>query len=299
MAKKPNKRIQKKTVKKSQNKKLSSKGLSEKEIKKLTITERKKTIQKIEKSEKKSLQYQQNKEYLLKNNITSNYIINGKKYTPSKLANLSPVTLKKYIDDIKRQQRNQRQNEARKIREENNIQRLLENGIDYEQAKKNKRLSQKNLEQLIFLGDRNVYVAEAYLSVMWSDVTGESQLQLALNEFNDLSTKQMIEKIQDIYNNVQADGSDFFKGVPKIEIHKDINYMQSAINDGYFRGYDQKMVTEKEFLLMSNEWTLRGYANMMLSIMSRTSNDLIRNAYNHFEHYAYMYLPEIHKQIFN
>ncbi|MBE7054412.1 MAG: hypothetical protein E7391_09135 [Ruminococcaceae bacterium] len=294
MAKKPKKRQQKKNIKNTQNKKMMSKGLSPKQIKQMTPPERKKTVKKIEANERKQLRREENKKFLKKHNITGNYTINGVKYTPSKMLDLGEEKLNLILDEARKQKRRERDYRI----EQAKIKQLTDAGFDLEQASKYKRRNKDIISNLIFLGDRNVYKAKAFLSVRWADVTGESQMGLAVTDYSHYSTEEMIEEIRMFKTTIKKDGSGDFKGVPKIITHEDKKQLNNQILDSFESGYNEKMVTEGQQIMYSNEWTLRGYANMMLSVLSRTSDNLKLSSYDEFEDYARNYLPEIYKQIF-
>ena len=294
MAKKPKKRLQKKNTKKEQNEKLMSKGLSQKQIKQMTSDERKKKLKQISDYERKQARREENKKFLKKHNITGNYTINGIKYTPSKMLDLGEKKLNLILEEARKQKRRERDFK----REQGKIRQLMDAGFDLEQASKYKRRNKDIISNLVFLGDRTVYKADKYLSVRWADVTGESQMGLAVTDYSHYSTAEMIEEINLFKKTIKKDGSGDFKGVPKIIVHDDKKRMNQQILDSFESGYNEKMVTEGQQIMFTDQWTLRGYANMMLSVLSRTSDNLKQSSYDEFEDYARNYLPEIHKQLF-
>lgn len=280
------KRIQRKQEKKEQNKKLLSSGLTKKEVKRMTTTERKNTVEKIEINERKQQLRNKNREFIKKHNLKHNYIIDGKKYTPSQLIDLGEKTLKKlarrqYYKDL----------------QERKINKLLANGFSIEEAEKYKNKKFDIIDNLIFLGDRTVYIADAYLMVLWADVTGDSEWSLALEQYKSYSTVEMIETLHKLIDNFQK-GSAGFKGVPLIAFDADKEYLKQLAKSKYFKGYNKTMVTEKTHVLTANQWTLRGYVNMMLSILDRTVDDMFIDALEDFKTYAREFLPEIYRQIF-
>ena len=204
--------------------------------------------------------------------------------------------------------------------EKKKAERSRKNSIYYENTKRNKRdyarkaglpshLIQKaqgktykeiDSMALDFLGDRTVYKSKEYLSIMWSDVTGESNMSFTLDENKDLSTQEMIEAIHDIYESAldaDVDDSNNFYGVAQIVWGSDSDIDEER-KDLWLRGYRDRVADDSEFLVKSNEFTLRGFANLMLSVMRRTKPEFIVSYYEKMETFASEYLPEIHAQIF-
>ena len=298
------KRLQKKQHKQKVTEKLKQKGYTEKEIKKLPKQEVKKASSQVRQYERKQQRRQQNRDFIRKNNLTETYKYNGVEYKgASRLADLSPDVLKEFA----RLQKNRERDRALKNKK---VEQIINAGYSREFAEKYKKANLKTVSEVAFKGDRTVYYSKQHLSVSWADVTGESHWAMALESFNHLSTKEMISKIHDIYKaskrneTIDEDGeivrgdSSGFKGVAKISVSDSAGKIFGKAQKAISRGYDNLMVTEDTTLLSTNKFTVRGYANMMLSVMTRTKPALVQNYYEEFENFAYNNLPEIHKEIF-
>ena len=179
---------------------------------------------------------------------------------------------------------------------------MLDGGLPEHLADRYKNKSHKYVNEAIHKGDRTVYKGKESLSVLWSDVTGESHYDLALAEFDDLTTNEMITRIQEEYQYARSGksprGDKYFLGVAKIQTSSDREKLKSSARDSYKKGYTKGAVAEDGHFLTSDKFTVRGYANMMLSVMTRAKPEHVEDYYAKFETYAYENLPEIHKQIF-
>ena len=290
-----NKRIKNKQQKQKVKQKLQEKGYTEKQIKKLPKKEVKKVSNQVSKAERKQARRQSNRNYIRNNNLTESYKYNGKVYKGSSLVDLSPEVLKKFSQLQKRRDRERALQSTKK-------QKLLDSGLSEALADKYKYKSKKYVDEAVHKGDRTVYKGKESLSVLWSDVTGESHYDLALAEFNDLTTKEMIARINDEYQYARSGksprGDKYFLGVAKIQTSSDIEKLKSSAKDSYKKGYTKGAVAEDGHFLTSDKFTVRGYANMMLSVMTRAKPEHVQDYYAKFETYAYENLPEIHKQIF-
>ena len=293
MAKK--KRLKKKQQKQKIEQKLIQKGYSKKEIKKIPEQEVKKVQRQISNNEKKKIRRQQNRNFIRKNNLTESYKYKGTDYKGSRLEDLSPDVLKEFA-------RIQKRRDSDRKRQTRYKQKMIDGGLPEHLANKYKGESEKFVNEAIHKGDRTIYKAKESLSVLWSDVTGESHYDLALAEYNDLTTNEMITRINDLYHYMQTEGaqigSPFFKGVAKIQTSSDRKKLIASAKDSYKRGYTKGAVGEDGHFLTSDKFTVRGYANMMLSVMTRAKPEHVQDYYAKFETYAFENLPEIHKQIF-
>ena len=298
--KKPNKRIQNKKQKQKVVKKLQNKGYSEKEIKRLPKEEKVKASKQVVQNDRKKSRREANKNYIRKNNLTETYKYKGKEYKGSKLADLSPEVLKEFAKIQKRRDADRKRQDAYK-------QDMLAGGLPEHLAEKYKGKSRKYVDEAIYKGDRTVYKAKESLSVLWSDVTGDSHYDLALADFNSLTTKEMISQIHNEYqhasegkilNSKYRSTEKYFLGVAKIQVSSDREKLKGAATESYKKGYKQGAVGEDGHFLTSNKFTVRGYANMMLSVMTRAKPEHVKVYYEKFETFAYENLPEIHKQIF-
>ena len=290
-----NKRIKKKQQKQKVQKKLQQKGYSKKQIKRLPIQEVKKASSQVTKNERKQARRQANRNYIRKNNLNESYKYNGKVYKGADLVDLSPEVLKKFA---KLQERREKERALQSTKK----QKMLAGGLPEHLADKYKTKSYKYVDDAIFKGDRTVYKGKDSLSVLWSDVTGESYYDLALAEFDDLTTNEMITRIHDEYQYAKSGksprGDKYFLGVAKIQTSSDINKLKSSAKESYKKGYTKGAVAEDGHFLTSDKFTVRGYANMMLSVMTRAKPEHVQDYYAKFETYAFENLPEIHKQIF-
>jgi len=287
-----NKRIKKKHQKQKVQQKLIQKGYTEKQVRYIDSSEWRKVSKQIQSNERKQQKRKQNQNYIKKHNLTESYKHNGKVYKGSQLKDLSPETLQKFAEVQKRR-------EKERALQQRKIEKIMQGGYSREFAEKYKNKSLKFVDDVAFKGDRTVYKSSQYLSVTWADVTGDSEWSLALHQFDNMNTNDMIAEIHDIYKNSKGkSGSAGFQGVAKISVSdsgmKNFNKAQKSVE----KGYKGAMVTEGKQLLSSNEFTVRGYANMMLSVLSRAKPDHVRQYYNELETFAYTNLPEIHKQIF-
>ena len=289
------KRQTNKNHKKKVVQKLQDKGYSKKEIKRLPKQEVKKVSNQVKVNTRKQERRTANREYIKRNNLTETYKYKGKEYKGSKLQDLSPEVLKEFARLQKRRERERALQATKK-------QKMIEGGLSEHLADKYKSKSHKYVDDAIFKGDRTVYKAKESLSVLWSDVTGESHYDLALAEFNDLSTKEMISRIHEEYQYAKSGksprGDKYFLGVAKIQTSSDREKLKSSARDSFKKGYNKGAVAEDGHFLTSDKFTVRGYANMMLSVMTRAKPEHVQDYYAKFETYAYENLPEIHKQIF-
>ena len=298
------KRLKKKRQKQKVVAKLQSKGYSEKEIKKLPKQEVKKVEAQVRANDRQKLRRQQNTTFIRKNNLNESYKYEGKEYKGiGSMRDLSPEVLKQFAEVQKRRDRDRK-------RQERYIKTITDAGYSREFAEKYKNKSLKFVEEVAFKGDRTVYTSKQYLSIAWSDVTNESQWTMALHQYDDLSTKEMIAKIHETYRlakqnkafnkqgKIEKGDSSGFMGVAKISISNSPSNIKIKTFNARNRGYNKGMVTEDTQLLSTNQFTVRGYANMMLSVMTRTKPALIQEYYHELENFAYNNLPEIHKEIF-
>ena len=179
---------------------------------------------------------------------------------------------------------------------------MIDSGLSEALADKYKYKSNKYVAEAIHKGDRTVYKGKEYLSVLWSDVTGESHYDLALAEFDDLTTKEMITRINQEYQYARTGnsprGDKYFLGVAKIQTSTNVKKLYYDAKRSERKGYKQEAVAEDGHFLTSDSFTVRGYANMMLSVMTRAKPEHVQDYYAKFETYAYENLPEIHRQIF-
>lgn len=296
------KRQEKKNQKNKVHQKLQEKGYTKKEIKRLPEKEVKKVSKQVTASERKQNRRQENKNFIRKNNLTETYKYKGKEYKGSKLQDLSPDVLKEFARIQKRRDRDRALQDTKK-------QRMIQNGLPEHIANKYKGKSNKYVDDAIFKGDRTVYKAKnkQSLSVLWSDVTGESHYSLALTDFEGMTTKEMISRIHEEYHYASngkvlpseyRNADKYFLGVAKIQISSDKEKLISDARKSYKKGYTGSAVAEDGHFLTSNKFTVRGYANMMLAIMTRAKPEHVVYYYGIFETYAFENLPEIHKQIF-
>lgn len=289
------KRTKQKQQKQKVVQKLQEKGYSKKEIKRLPKKEVQKVSTQISAKERKQERRQANRNFIRKNNLTETYKYKGKEYKGSRLADLSPEVLKEFAKLQKRRERERTLQSTKK-------QKMLDGGLSEHLANKYKSKSYKYVDEAIFKGDRTVYKAKESLSVLWSDVTGESHYDLALAEFDDLTTKEMIARIHDEYQYAKSGksprGDKYFLGVAKIQTSSDKEKLKSSARDSFKKGYNKGAVAEDGHFLTSDKFTVRGYANMMLSVMTRAKPEHVQDYYAKFETYAFENLPEIHKQIF-
>ena len=291
---KPNKRIQKKKATGEVAKKLSSHGIPEKKQKRMLPDERKKAIQKVNKSERAKALKQEKKDFL-KNHGISNYTINGKNKGIDSLSTLSWEQIKQITDTKKKEL----QREKNRIYRENTLRNkkryLRQKGIPESRISEYAKGTYKEIDSKIddFFGDRTVYKTKEFLSIMWADVTGESNMSFIFDENKDMSTDEIIEAINDIYMSAleaEPDSSDDFRGVASIMWGSEPE-VETERREQWWKGYRDKLVT-------SNEFTLRGFANIMLSIMRRTKPEFIVDYYSQMETFASQHLPEIHAKIF-
>lgn len=184
---------------------------------------------------------------------------------------------------------------------------MLAGGLPEHLADKYKTKSQKYVDTAIFKGDRTVYKGKESLSVLWDDVTGDSHYDLALADFNDLTTKEMIAQIHKEYQYAESgkilpsryrSEDKYFLGVAKIQTSSDKEKLKASARESYKKGYKKGAVAEDGHFLTSDKFTVRGYANMMLSVMTRAKPEHIVDYYTKFETFAYENFPEIHRQIF-
>lgn len=297
---KPKKRIQKKKAVQKTAQKLRDYGISDKQQKRLPKTEKKKTIQKINKTERAKALKEEKRLYLENHGIT-NYSTNGKNYNSNSLSNLSWDKINEIIAEDSKRKKSVKNQQYRQNTIKNKKRYALDKGLPSTFLIKN-NMTYKEIDKYVieFLGDRTVYKSSEFLSVLWSDVTGESKMDLALTDFSYMSTSEMIDKIHEIQEEAEGttpDDSSGFLGVASI-VWGDKSEVHDEVNSLWWRGYNQKTPTEVERIMYSNEFTVRGYANMMLSVMTRTKAEFITDYYNNFETFAHKYLPEIHKQIF-
>lgn len=290
-----NKRIKKKQQKLKVQQKLEQKGYSQKDIKRLPDVEIKKATRQIVANERKQARRQANRNYIKRQGLNESYKHNGKIYKGADLVDLSPEVLKDFA-------RLQKQRDKKRALQQTKKQRMLDSGLSEHLADKYKYKNNKYVNEAIHKGDRTVYKGKESLSVLWSDVTGESHYDLALAEFNDLTTNEMITRIHEEYKEGKAGnsprGKDYFLGVAKIQTSSDREKLKADAKASYKKGYKKGAVAEDGHFLTSDEFTVRGYANMMLSVMTRAKPEHIVDYYAKFETYAYENLPEIHKQIF-
>lgn len=305
-----NKRIKKKQQKQKVQQKLQQKGYTEKQIKRLPEKEVKKVASQVIKNERKQAKRQANRNYIRKNNLTESYKYNGKVYKGADLVDLSPEVLKKFA---KLQERREKERALQITKR----QKMLDVGLPEHLADKYKTKSYKYVNDAIFKGDRTIYKGKESLSVLWSDVTGESHYDLALTDFNDMPTKEMISQIHKEYQyaskgkilpSAYRDTDKYFLGVARIQISSNVEKLEqhakkaqrnTRYHNGHVKkGYKGKGVAEDGHFLTSNEFTVRGYANMMLSVMTRAKPEHVVQYYSVFETYAFHNFPEIHKQIF-
>lgn len=290
-----NKRLKKKRQKQKVQQKLIQKGYSEKQIKRLPEKEVKKVTTQVISNERKQKKRQANRNYIRKNNLNESYKYNGKVYKGADLVDLSPDVLKKFA------QLQKRRNDDRS-RQERYKQKMINGGLPEHLAEKYKTKSNKYVNDAIHKGDRTVYKGKESLSVLWSDVTGESHYDLALAEFNDLTTNEMITRIHEEHQYAKSGksprGDKYFLGVAKIQTSSDKEKLKTSAKASYKKGYKKGAVAEDGHFLTSDKFTVRGYANMMLSVMTRAKPEHVEDYYAKFETYAYENLPEIHKQIF-
>ena len=269
--------------------------LPEKQIKRLPTKEVKKVSSQVTKNERKQARRQANRNYIRKNNLNESYKYNGKVYKGADLIDLSPEVLKKFA---KLQERRERERSLQLTKKE----KMIAGGLPEHLADKYKTKSYKYVDDAIFKGDRTVYKGKESLSVLWSDVTGESHYDLALAEFDDLTTKEMITRINDEYQYASSGksprGDKYFLGVAKIQTSSDREKLKTSARESYKKGYTKGAVAEDGHFLTSDKFTVRGYANMMLSVMTRAKPEHVQDYYAKFETYAYENLPEIHRQIF-
>jgi len=288
------KRLKKKQLKQRTEQKLIQQGYSKKEVKNLPKNEVKKVEKQIVRNDTRRNQRQLNRNFIRKNNLTESYKHNGVVYKGSRLADLSPEVLQKFA-------KQQKEREYRRSLYERKKQQLINNGVPEELADSYKYSKKAFFEEALHKGDRTVYKSSEYLSVTWSDVTGESDYAHALNEYDAMTTKDMIAEIHNTYNESKSapkGDSSGFKGVAKIITSSDEQKVKQQAKEAFKRGYNKGAVYEGTHLLTANEFTVRGYANMMLSVMNRAKPEHIQQYYAEFETYAYNNLPEIHKQIF-
>ncbi len=289
------KRQKMKNQKQKVHQKLQEKGYTKKEIKKLPEKEVKKVSSQLSALERKHARREANRNFIRKNNLTETYKYKGKEYKGSKLQDLSPDVLKEFARLQKRRERERTLQQTKK-------EKMIQGGLPEHIANKYKGKSYKYVEDAIFKGDRTVYKAKESLSVLWSDVTGESHYDLALAEFNDLPTNEMIARIHEEYQYAKSGksprGDKYFLGVAKIQTSSDREKLKSSARDSFKKGYNKGAVAEDGHFLTSDKFTVRGYANMMLSVMTRAKPEHVQDYYAKFETYAHENLPEIHKQIF-
>lgn len=290
-----NKRLKKKRQKQKVQQKLIQKGYSEKQIKRLPTKEVKKVTSQVISNERKQARRQVNRNFIRKNNLNESYKYNGKVYKGADLVDLSPDVLKKFAQLQERRNRERALQTTKK-------QKMLNGGLPEHLAEKYKTKSHKYVNEAIHKGDRTVYKGKESLSVLWSDVTGESHYDLALAEFDDLTTNEMISRIHDEYQYARSGksprGDKYFLGVAKIQTSSDKEKLKASAKESYKKGYKKGAVAEDGHFLTSDKFTVRGYANMMLSVMTRAKPEHVEDYYAKFETYAYENLPEIHKQIF-
>lgn len=293
-------RLKKKKQKQKVQQKLIQKGYTKKEIKKLPQKEVKKVSNQIAYNEKRNAKRQANRNYIKKNNLTESYKYNGTVYKGSQLADLSPDVLKEFA-------RIQRRRDNDRIRQEKYKKQLLNSGLSETLANQYKYKSEKYVAEAVHKGDRTVYKGKYSISVLWSDVTGDSHYDLALADFNDLTTKEMIAQIHEeyhyadegkIYESSYRTVEKYFLGVAKIQFSSDKEKLISSAKESYKKGYTKAAVAEDGHFLTSDKFTVRGYANMMLSVMTRAKPEHVVDYYTKFETYAHENLPEIHRQIF-
>lgn len=305
MAKK--KRLKKKQTRQRVEQKLLQQGYSKKEIKNLPKQEKIKAEKNIKRNDDRNLKRKKNRNYIKKHNLTETYKHNGVEYKGSRLVDLSPEVLQKFAT----QQKNR---EYKRDLRNRYKQKLIDSGLPEHLADKYKYKNKDIVNEVVFKGDRTIYKTDKSLTVLWSDVTGESHYEVALTQFNDKTTKEMITQIHEEYqiakegNTPKYREEKYFLGVAYIEISRDENKLQrhakrkmrnSRYHNGHVKkGYKGLGVAEDGHFLTSNEFTVRGYANMMLSIMTRAKPEHVVQYYNELETYAKRNLPEIHKQIF-
>lgn len=289
-----NKRIKKKHQKQRVQQKLIQKGYNERQVKNVSKSEYIKVEKQIIRNDKRQQRRQSNRNFIKKNNLNESYKYNGKVYKGSDLADLSPEVLKKFADIQKRREKDRALQSVKR-------QKMIEGGLSETLADKYKSKSYKFVDDAIFKGDRTQYKSKEYLSVTWADVTGESDYAHALNEYDSMSTNDMITEIQNSYNESKSapkGDSSGFKGVAKIQTSSDREKLLTDAKESFKKGYNKCAVYEGTHLLTTNKFTVRGYANMMLSVMNRAKPEHVQQYYEEFETYAYKNLPEIHKQIF-
>lgn len=295
------KRLKKKQQTQKVFQKLQSQGYSEKEIKRLPKNEKVKASRKIRDAEYKQQRRAKNERLINKLGLNESYTYNGKEYKGSKLKDLSPETLKKFGEVQKRRDRDRRRYEKNKAS-------IMNAGYSSDIAEKYKTKKLAVVNEVIHKGDRTVYKSKKYLSVTWADVTGESQMHHALHQYDNMSTTEMISEIHRLHKesenkkSIKKDPNSpeekYFFGVAKITVGSDKEEIKEVGKQLFKKGYTKRMVTEDTQLLTSNEFTVRGYANMMLSVMSRAKPEHRQQYFNELEHFAYNNLPEIHRQIF-
>lgn len=290
-----NKRIQKKKKKQAQIKKLVSTGYTEKQARKLQNIS-------LDTDYYNALKGEKNREY--KKNTVNNKI----NYAAKKGITISKSEAGKYtykqIDKIFSDIQKEKNRLYKLNTQKNKIKYAKSKGMPNIRLNKMRNLTYKEIDSFIdmYLGDRTVYKAKESLQILWSDVTGDSQMSMALHDYDEKSTTQMIDEINNRMSAIKKNGSGgsgSFKGVANIQYSNDENYLKNQRDKKFWRGYNKGVAGENGMIMKSDEWTLRGYANMMLSVLTRTSDDLAQDYYNTFETYAYNNLPEIHRKIFN
>lgn len=286
------KRLKKKQQKQLVQQKLQSKGYSQKEIKRLPSDVYQKEVKRISDNQRKAEKRNQNRKYIKKYGLTEEYKYKGKTYKGSKLVDLDPDVLKDFarIQD--------RRNKDR-TRQSKYKQKMIDAGVPEHIADKYKTKSNAYTTMVAHKGDRTVYKADKSLSVLWSDVTGDSHYSLALEQYNDMNTNEMISEIHKLNKESKGkSGSGGFLGVAKIQVSGNREKLKASAKEAYKKGYNKAGAYEDTVVMTSDKFTVRGYANMMLSVMSRAKPEHVQDYYNQLETYAYENLPEIHKQIF-
>ena len=237
-------------------------------------------------------------DYLKAKGITSSITYKNETFTPKQLARKSEDFIKKAVkSELQKRRVAEAQRYARTI------------GASPEEAKKVRSFKAAST----FIA--NTFRASKYLAVAWHDTTGEGDLTLSILHAQKMTPNQLWNHIQNLRKVAEfdRDGSDQMKGVHYIAIGSSRKDVETRLKKLQQKGYEvsDMIVGDKvvqvpiaggkdfEKVVISNEFSEKGFLSLMYVVMSNTANIYTTQFYNDMEAFCRYYCPGLYAKIFS
>ena len=242
------------------------------------------------------------KEKLRESGITSSITYKGKKYTPSQLAKASQDTFTKAIRSHKQKQK--------RIDDAQRYAKAL--GATPEQIKEVRTMSDVVPRKS---QDRKVYSSDYYMSVMWANVSEDTDLRPFIEEAKRMTVDQMMSAVKRLYNqgSFNISGSDdlhgFFKfdqgtnyqellDTCRVEVQKGYSTSLRAENGRFIKQLVNTQDVDMHHITLSNSFTAKGMASLLYVVMNNVKNSDKKAFYENVELFCKWHLPDLHKKLF-